>query len=228
MAKILLVEDEVDLARLIQNWLTREHHLVEIVNDGTMAQHQVKTYNYDLIILDIMLPGMSGVDVCRQVRQCQGDTPVLIITARSSLEDKEQGFLAGADDYLTKPFHLKELEFRIKALLRRGSVTRSNIFNLGMDIIIDADEHQVIKAGEEVHLLPKEFRLLEFLARHSNRVFSSEELLENVWESDSSYHNDTVRGHITRLRKKLDSPGKPSIISTVYGVGYKLHFEDSK
>lgn len=228
MAKILLVEDEVDLARLIQNWLTREHHLVEVVSEGDLALNQLRTYNYDLVILDVMLPGMSGVDVCREFRQARGNTPVLIITAKSSLEDKEKGFTAGADDYLTKPFHLKELDFRVKALLRRGNPTRSNIFNLGQDVIVDADEHQVMKDGVEVHLLPKEFRLLEFLARHPNRVFSSEELLENVWESDSSYHNDTVRGHITRLRKKLDSPGKPSIIATVYGVGYKLHLEDSQ
>ncbi|HMO20877.1 MAG TPA: response regulator transcription factor [Candidatus Melainabacteria bacterium] len=228
MAKILLVEDEVDLARLIQNWLTREHHLVEIVNDGSLAINQLKTYNYDLVLLDIMLPGMSGVDVCKEFRQARGNTLILTTRAGFSREKKKKEFTAGADDYLTKPFHLKELDFRVKALLRRSNVTRSNIFNIGDEIMVDADEHQVMKNGEEVHLLPKEFRLLEFLARHPNRVFSSEELLENVWESDSSYHNDTVRGHITRLRKKLDSPGKPSIISTVYGVGYKLHFEDSK
>jgi two-component system OmpR family response regulator len=225
MAKVLLVEDEVDLSSLINNWLAREHHLVEVVHDGATALHRLKVAKYDVIILDVMLPGMSGFDVCREFRQSRGATPILFLTAKTSLQDKEMGFLAGADDYLTKPFHLKELEFRVKALLRRGVVSGSNIFQLG-DIQVDSDQHKVLKNGAEVHLLPKEFRLLEFLVRHPQRVFSPEELLENVWESDTSAHNDSVRGHITRLRKKLDTPGEPSIIATVYGVGYKLQSAD--
>lgn len=225
MAKVLLVEDELDLASLINNWLAREHHLVEVVGDGPTALHRLKVAKYDVIILDVMLPGMSGFDICREFRQSRGTTPILFLTARTSLQDKELGFLAGADDYLTKPFHLKELEFRVKALLRRGAVSGSNIFQLG-DIQVDSDQHKVSKNGCEVHLLPKEFRLLEFFVRHPQRVFSPEELLENVWESDTSAHNDSVRGHITRLRKKLDTPGQPSIISTVYGVGYKLQGDD--
>ena len=227
MAKILLVEDELDLARLIQNWLEREHYQVEVVTDGNSALHRINSFTYELIILDIMLPGMSGVDLCRTFRQSKGSTPVLIITARSSLQDKEQGFLAGADDYLTKPFHLKELEYRVRALIRRGGNAPVNVFEIGNGVVVDCDEHQVTRDGVEVHLLPKEFRLLEFLVRHPNRVFSSDDLLENVWESDSNAHNDTVRGHITRLRKKLDTEGKPSIIATVYGVGYKLQNENS-
>ncbi len=225
MAKVLLVEDEVDLSSLINNWLAREHHLVEVVHDGATALHRLKVAKYDVIILDVMLPGMSGFDVCREFRQSRGATPILFLTAKTSLQDKEMGFMAGADDYLTKPFHLKELEFRVKALLRRGVVSGSNIFQLG-DIQVDSDQHKVLKNGAEVHLLPKEFRLLEFFVRHPQRVFSPEELLENVWESDTSAHNDSVRGHITRLRKKLDTPGEPSIIATVYGVGYKLQSAD--
>ncbi|MDZ4832296.1 MAG: response regulator transcription factor [Candidatus Melainabacteria bacterium] len=225
MAKVLLVEDEVDLSSLINNWLAREHHLVEVVHDGATALHRLKVAKFDVIILDVMLPGMSGFDVCREFRQSRGATPILFLTAKTSLQDKEMGFLAGADDYLTKPFHLKELEFRVKALLRRGVVAGSNIFELG-DIQVDSDQHKVLKNGAEVHLLPKEFRLLEFFVRHPQRVFSPEELLENVWESDTSAHNDSVRGHITRLRKKLDTPGEPSIIATVYGVGYKLQSAD--
>lgn len=225
MAKVLLVEDEVDLAALINNWLAREHHLVEVVHDGPTALHRLKVAKYDVIILDVMLPGMSGFDVCKEFRQGRGSTPILFLTARTSLHDKETGFLAGADDYLTKPFHLKELEYRVKALLRRGSLSGSSIFELG-GIQVDSDQHKVMKNGTEVHLLPKEFRLLEFFVRHPQRVFSPEELLENVWESDTSAHNDSVRGHITRLRKKLDTPGQPSIIATVYGVGYKLQSAD--
>lgn len=227
MAKVLVVEDEVDLATLINNWLSRERHLVEVVHDGATALHRLKVAKYDVIVLDIMLPGISGIDVCNQYRQMRGTTPILMLTAKSSLTDKEIGFSAGADDYLTKPFHLKELEFRVKALLRRGIVADSHIFQIG-DITIDADQHKVMKNGQDVHLLPKEFRLLEFFVRHPQRVFSSEELLENVWESDTPAHNDSVRGHITRLRKKLDSPGQPSIIETVYGVGYKLKTDHSE
>ncbi|MGD9682462.1 MAG: response regulator transcription factor [Candidatus Obscuribacterales bacterium] len=226
MAKILLVEDENDLARLIQNWLQRERNLVEIAPDGVTALHRLKTSSYDVIILDIMLPGISGVELCRMFRQRKGTTPVLIITARTSLQDKEQGFLAGADDYLTKPFHLKELEYRVKALVRRGKVPHTDMITVGKNIVVNCDRHQVTRNGKEIKLLPKEFRLLEFLARHPNRVFSSDELIENVWESDSNAQNDTVRGHITRLRKKLDTQGDPSIIVTVYGVGYKLNTEE--
>ncbi|MBX9669923.1 MAG: response regulator transcription factor [Candidatus Obscuribacterales bacterium] len=225
MAKVLLVEDELDLASLINNWLAREHHLVEVAHDGATALHKLKVAKYDVIILDVMLPGMNGFEVCRQYRQSRGATPILFLTAKSSLQDKELGFLAGADDYLTKPFHLKELEYRVKALLRRGSVAGSNTFQIG-DVLVDSDQHKVLKDGVEVHLLPKEFRLLEFFVRHPQRVFSPEELLENVWESETSAHNDSVRGHITRLRKKLDTPGQPSIIATVYGVGYKLQSDD--
>lgn len=227
MAKVLLVEDESDLATLIHDWLAREHHLIERVTDGTMALHMLKMSTYDIVILDLMLPGMSGLEVCKRFREVNGKTPVLMLTARSSLHDKELGFDAGADDYLTKPFYLKELEFRVKALLRRGTTARTNVFQL-RDITVDTDEHQVCKAGKEVHLLPKEFRLLEFFVRHPHRVFSSEELIESVWESDTSAHNDTVRGHVTRLRKKLDTPGQPSIIATVYGVGYKLQSDDGQ
>jgi len=227
MAKVLLVEDEQDLAALIHNWLAREHHLVEVAHDGPTAMHLLKVTSYDVIILDVMLPGMSGIEICKQFREINGATPVLMLTARSSLKDKEMGFTAGADDYLTKPFHLKELEFRLKALLRRGAVTHSNIFHIN-DITIDTDMHHVNKSGSEVHLLPKEFRLLEYFVRHPHRVFSADELLEHVWESDSAAQNDTVRGHIKRLRKKLDTPGEPSIIETVYGVGYKLYSEDNQ
>lgn len=221
MAKILVVEDERDLAGLVRNWLLRDHHLVELAEDGETALDLIALNSYDVIILDLMLPGLDGMEVCRRYRHALGRTPILMLTAKDSVEDKEAGLDAGADDYLSKPFALKELAARVRALLRRGATEPRNLISI-RDIVIDIGEHRVLKGGEEVHLLPKEFRLLEFLARHPHQVFSAEELLSSVWESDTAALLDTVRGHIQRLRKKLDTTGRPSIISTVYGLGYKI------
>jgi DNA-binding response OmpR family regulator len=171
-----------------------------------------------------MLPELSGMEVCRRYRQTKGKTPILMLTAKNSVEDKEAGLDAGADDYLTKPFNMKELAARVRALIRRASDHPNNMYKL-RDIEIDASEFRVTKAGSEIHLLPKEFRLLEFLVRHPHQVFSAEDLLASVWESDTSALLDTVRGHIKRLRKKLDTPGETSIISTVYGIGYRIELD---
>lgn len=221
MAKILVVEDEVHLAELTSNWLRRDHHLVEVVHDGDSALHQLKISSYDIVVLDWMLPSRSGIEVCKGYRSAGGGAWVIMVTAKEQLEDMEIGFQAGADDYITKPFQLKELSMRIAAHLRRTEKAEHSKFVIH-DIEIDINEHEVRKHGTEVHLLPKEFRLLEFFVRHPHRVFSAEELLTAVWESDSLAQNDTVRGHVTRLRKKLDTEGKPSVIKTVHGVGYKL------
>ncbi len=221
MAKILIVEDEKDLATLVAGWLRRDHHLVEVVHDGGEALNHLMVSDYDLIVLDWMLPGITGIDICQSYRSHGGNASVIMLTARESLMDKEVGFAAGADDYLTKPFELKELAMRVKAQLRRAETTKHTSFVIH-DVEIDINEHRVTKNGDEVYLLPKEFRLLEFFVRHPNRVFSAEELISAVWESDSIAQNDSVRGHVTRLRKKLDTPGGASIILTVHGVGYRL------
>lgn len=221
MAKILIVEDERDLCGLVRNWLTREKHLVEEAENGLDALTQLGLSKFDVIILDLMLPGMNGMEVCRRYRQQLGYTPILMLTAKNTVEDKEAGLDAGADDYLTKPFHLKELAARVRALLRRGQSQPDNNLKV-KDITIDTNQCLVKKGSQVVHLLPKEYRLLEFLARHPNHVFSAEELLASVWESDTPALLDTVRGHIKRLRKKLDTPGAESIISTIYGLGYKI------
>ena len=221
MAKILLVEDERDLAQLIARWLRNDHHLVETLENGNDAYNTIQVNKYDVIILDIMLPGMSGLEVCRQYRKSRGTTPILMLTAKNTIEDKEFGLDHGADDYMTKPFALKELAARVRALLRRGNSLPSNKLTI-RDIDIDPVDYSVTKNGKAIRLLPQEFRLLEFLARHPNQVFSAEELLARVWESDTPAMIDTVRGHIKRIRQKLDSPSENSIITNVYGVGYKL------
>jgi len=224
MGKILVVEDEADLAKLVRNWLEREKHLVEVTDNGADALTHLQVNKFDVVILDLMLPELSGMEVCRRYRQTKGKTPILMLTAKNSVEDKEAGLDAGADDYLTKPFNMKELAARVRALIRRASDHRNNMYKL-RDIEIDASEFRVTKAGSEIHLLPKEFRLLEFLVRHPHQVFSAEDLLASVWESDTSALLDTVRGHIKRLRKKLDTPGETSIISTVYGIGYRIELD---
>jgi DNA-binding response OmpR family regulator len=221
MAKILIVEDEVDLAKLVRIALEREHHLVEIADNGADALTHLQVNKFDVVILDLMLPNLSGMEVCKRYRQAKGKTPILMLTAKTDVNDKAAGLDAGADDYLTKPFDLKELSARVRALIRRSPNLSNNVFTL-RDIEVDINEFRVTKGGEEVHLLPKEFRLLEFLIRHPHHVFSAEELLASVWESDTAALLDTVRGHIKRLRKKLDTPGEPSIISTVYGIGYRI------
>ncbi|HEY9719674.1 MAG TPA: response regulator transcription factor [Trichormus sp.] len=222
MAKILLVEDEADLAMLIREWLENDVHLVEHVSSGSDALHCLLTNNYDLVILDLLLPNKTGIEVCREYRSRKGDTPILMLTAKSDIEDKEAGFVAGADDYLTKPFHLKELMARVRVLLRRPLADHESSLRVG-SVVMDTVECKVTRDGEEVHLLPKEYRLLEFLMRHPNQVFSTESLFDRVWESDTMGSMDTVRGHIMRLRTKLDTAGRQSIISTVRRLGYKLN-----
>lgn len=221
MAKILVVEDETDLAELVKNWLTKDHHLVESVSNGLDALIRMETNKYDVVLLDMMLPSLDGLEILKRYRKAGGSAGVIMLTARAHVDDKELGLDAGADDYLTKPFQLKELAARVRAVLRRNHVPTQDVLKF-RNLVIDPQEFKVLKGESDVHLLPKEFRLLEFFVRHPHQVFSAEDLLSSVWESDTEALLDTVRGHITRLRKKLDSPGEASIIATVYGVGYKL------
>ncbi|MBX9686577.1 MAG: response regulator transcription factor [Candidatus Obscuribacterales bacterium] len=225
MSKILLVEDELDLSKQIKDWLVRDHHLVETLDNGEMAYHQLRVSKYDLLILDWQLPGMSGLEICKKYRAGGGKSPVLMLTARSTVDDKEQGLDAGADDYLCKPFHLKELSARVRALIRRASGAQAaNVLTLH-DICLDPGARRVTKGSHDVKLEPKEFALLEFLLRNRNTVFSADALLDRVWESDTAISPDSIRTYIKALRKKLDSSGEPSIITTVHGLGYRL--EDS-
>lgn len=221
MAKILIVEDELDLAGPISDSLGRQHHVVEVVDNGSAALDRLRIYKYDLIILDWMLPGLSGRDVLAGFRSAGGTTPVLMLTARTAVEDKEAGLDAGADDYLTKPFHLKELHARVRALLRRPQGLSGKVLKV-RDLCLDPIARTVSKNGQEIHLLPKEFSLLEFFMRHPNQVFSAEALMERIWESDTLALSDTIRTHIKTLRKKIDTAKQPSLISTVHGMGYKL------
>jgi len=221
MAKILLVEDEEDLSQLIGEWLKGEHHTVETVANGEDALDRLRFYKYDIVVLDWILPKATGLEVCKQYRSSGGTTPILLLTAKKHVDEKEAGLDAGADDYLTKPFEMKELSARIRALLRRPQAFSGSKLQVG-DLSLEPNTFKVMRGTDEINLLPKEFALLEFLMRHPNQVFSAEALLDRVWSSDSEASPETIRTYIKRLRKKVDVEGKASILSTVHGVGYKL------
>lgn len=227
MPKILVVEDDLDLRSIVEDWLRHEHHLVETATKGDEAMELIGIYPYDLIILDWNLPVMSGIQILKKFRQDGGKTPVLMLTGQDLTENIETGLDSGADDYLTKPFHMKELSARIRALLRRPQAVTDNVLRAG-DLTLNPRTFAVTKDGADIRLLPKEFALLEFMMRHPNQVFSAEALLDRVWRSENDAAPETVRTCIKRLRRKIDGESENSLIQTLHGVGYKLHVPEPK
>ncbi len=223
MPKILLSDDDVQLCNVIKGWLLLDNHNVEMVHNGSDALERLKISEYDLIVLDLTMPLMNGIEVLSRFRADGGITPVLLLTGQDSIQDKERGFDTGADDYLTKPFHGKELTARIRALLRRPPVYTGNVLTFAY-LALDRNNYAVIVDGQKISLLPKEFDLLEFFMRNSNRVFAPEAILTKVWAADSDATVDAVTTCIKRLRRKIDVDGKPSLINTIRGAGYKMEF----
>ncbi len=223
MAKILVVEDDQPLVKAIKDWLAAEKHVLEFQSDGSEALELIRFYSYDVIVLDWNLPSLPGVEVCRRFRAAGGKTPIIMLTGMNQLHDKQAGFDAGADDYLTKPFEMEELSMRLRALLRRPQtfVEKESKLEFG-DITIDAQNHTAFKGGMQIHLLPKEHALLQFFLSHPDQVFSANAILDRVWPSHSDMSPDSVRIYVARLRSKIDTKGTPSYIKTVHGVGYKL------
>lgn len=221
MAKILLVEDDQAVAEAIVDALEFESNVVEHVDCGLEASQRLKLYQYDLVVLDWDLPRKSGVEVCGEYRSGGGTLPILMLTGKSSVEDRVTGLDAGADDYLPKPFSMKELSARVRALLRRPEPMVSELVQLG-PLQIDLKFHKVTRGQEELNLLAKEISLLEFLVRHRGQVFSVDDLLNKVWHSESDSSEDAVRQCVTRLRKKIDGESENSLIITVKGLGYKV------
>lgn len=222
MTKLLIVEDDKNFALALQEWLHGDGYLVDCAYTGPEALAQLKVNEYALIVLDVNLPGLSGIDVLRTFRGHGGKTPVLMLTGNKTIDDKELGFDAGADDYLTKPFQMRELSMRVKAILKRVSPsTQLNKLSVG-SITLYRAEHRITMDGIEVELLPKEFNLLEFFLEHPGIVFNAEAIVRRVWPSSSDATPDTIRSYITRLRQKLGASKDNQIIATVHGVGYKL------
>lgn len=223
LAKILIVDDDQQMVEMVTVWLTSEHYTVESCFDGEEGLHRLKLLDYDAVILDITMPGLDGVEVCRRFRQTGGNTPIIMLTGRTRISEKEEGFDSGADDYLTKPFDMRELCARLRALLRRPRAVQSDLLTVG-DISLDTRNFEVSKAGKVVHLLPIDFALLELLMRHPQEVFSSEALLDRVWHCDKDATENALRCAIKRLRNVLDEANgkKASVIETIPKVGYRL------
>jgi DNA-binding response OmpR family regulator len=221
MAKILLAEDDRDLAEVVSFALQSKGHMVQRVYDGNECSQYLQQCEYDLIILDWMMPCKSGLDVCKTFRAEGGRTPILMLTAKTKMDDRELGLDNGADDYLTKPFDQRELAARVRALLRRPDTVLGNVLK-AHDIVMDTVSCTVTKGGEEVHLRPKEFSLLEFFMRHPNQTFSTEALLSRVWLDDSASTPDNLKTHIKMLRHKIDAGRTESIIKTIRRRGYVL------
>jgi two-component system, OmpR family, response regulator ResD len=228
--KILIVDDEERIRRLLKMYLERENYLIEEAENGNEALEKAFANDYDVILLDLMMPGKDGIEVCRELRE-QKTTPVIMLTAKGEEVNRVQGFEVGTDDYIVKPFSPREVVLRVKALLRRSSKTNF-IQNetVTKDIIvfphltIDNDAHRVLADGNEVSLTPKEYELLFFLAKSPDKVFDREQLLKEVWHYEFFGDLRTVDTHVKRLREKLNkvSENASKMIITVWGVGYKF------
>lgn len=220
--KILLVEDDERIAKALAATLKERQYVVDLATDGEMGWNYLEAFDYDLILLDIMLPKLDGVSLCQRLRQAGKMTPVLMLTAKDTSEDKVMGLDAGADDYVVKPFDLEELAARIRALLRRGNSTMPPVLEWEC-LCLDPSTYEVTYAGEQLHLTPKEYGLLELLLRNSPRVLSRSIILDRLWSFADPPTEEAVKVHIKELRKKLRAVGAPpDLIQTVYGLGYRL------
>lgn len=221
MAKILLVEDDKLLAGTIVSALGPEGFTVEVSVDGLDACERLKQYLYDLLILDWDLPFRTGLEICEIYRREGGKLPILFLTGKTDIQSKEAGFDAGADDYLTKPFELRELRARVKALLRRPAQISDECYRAG-PLELYVQQRRVICRGQQVLMSPKEFAVLAKLMQTPGNVLPLNDLLNSIWTAEEEVGTDTLRTHIKNIRQKIDEPGKKSLIGTVFGVGYKI------
>jgi DNA-binding response OmpR family regulator len=220
--RILVIEDEPKIAHAIKKGLERESYAVDVVYQGTKGYDLASTEQYDVIILDIMLPGMDGIEICTKLRENAIHTPILMLTSKGQIEDKVFGFNSGADDYLTKPFAFAELSVRIRALTRRPQNTTGTILSIA-DLTVDTVNFEVKRAGRKIRLSNKEYALLEYLLRNKERTVTKEQIISHVWNYDADVLPNSAEVYIRHLRQKLDVPFDKPLIHTVKGFGgYKL------
>lgn len=228
---VLIIEDNPEIANLVQLHLQDIHCQADIASDGAEGLQRFKNKAYELVILDLMLPMMDGLEVCKQLRANNAVVPVMMLTSKSSELDRVLGLEIGADDYITKPFSIPELLARVKAQFRRLSAlqtpNQASQLQFG-DLLIEPDKHRVTLAGKNIDLTAREFDLLMHFAKHPGRVYSRTELLDQVWGYSYEGYEHTVNSHINRLRTKIEAdPAKPNYIITVWGVGYKFNEEQA-
>lgn len=222
--KVLVVEDEPGVARFIQQGLTEEGYIVDVARDGQEGLDLALAIAYDVIVLDIMLPKMSGLEMLREIRDRRVDSPVLLLTARQEVKDRVLGLDSGADDYLVKPFSFQELLARVRALLRRPPLQIGDVLRMD-DLEMNTLHREVRRAGKIIDLSPHEFSLLEFLLRHPNQVLTRTQILEHVWNYSSFNDSNVADVYIGYLRRKIDWDFPTPLIHTVRGVGYRLSRE---
>lgn len=228
MARILIVEDEESVTRFLSQAISEAGHTVTTCDNGDEALIAGTNKDFDLILLDIMLPKLDGLSVCRSLRDAKVSIPILMLTAKDTINDKIAGLDAGADDYLVKPFVLNELLARVRALLRRCTrleEEKAEILSSG-DLILETGPRQVKLGGEVVNLSTTEFVLLEYMLRNQGRVLTREQLLEHVWQYDFSGDSNVLHVYISYLRKKIEREGSPKMIHTIRGVGYRLQSQE--
>jgi two-component system copper resistance phosphate regulon response regulator CusR len=225
--RCLVIEDERKVADFVARGLRAERFAVDVAYDGQGGWELASVYDYDLIILDLMLPGLGGTEILRRLRRAKKEAPVLILTARDSTEQKVENFEAGADDYLTKPFAFAELLVRAKALLRRAPASRGSVLHVG-DLELDRLTQQVKRAGKRIDLTSKEYALLEYLASHAGRVLSRTMIIEHVWDQSFEGLTNIVDVYVRHLRAKVDDAHARKLIRTVRGAGYCLSDEEEE
>jgi two-component system, OmpR family, copper resistance phosphate regulon response regulator CusR len=225
--RILLVEDNRRLSESLRVTLEEDGYAVDAAYDGLDGEEMGLISSYDIIILDIMLPGKNGLEVCRELRDRHISTPILMLTARDALDDRVQGLDSGADDYLVKPFEVDELRARIRALLRRESTSKSGVLQVA-DLVLDPATHIVRRGDQPIVLTAKEFSLLEYLMRHPNHLITREKAEEHLWSYDHVIASNVVDVYIRRLRSKIDDPCEVKLLETMRGAGYRLRVPEKK
>ncbi|PZS00228.1 MAG: DNA-binding response regulator [Chloroflexi bacterium] len=219
--RILLVEDDPKISAIVRQALQEEAYAVDVAFDGDRAEELAFVNKYDAIVLDLMLPGRPGLEVCKALREEGSTAPVLILTARDTLEDRVAGLDSGADDYLVKPFHVEELLARVRALLRRQAPVKSTRLTVG-DLAVDTAAHSVTRGGERIELTQTEYAILEHMARHAGAVIGRGELMESVWDENYEGLSNIVDVYMRRLRTKIDEGSPVRLIETIRGAGYRL------